>query len=496
MKQLFLLFIGFIFFGSIFAQNASKDQVAKVKEVHEKLLKAIDYQGSKANKPTSTILGSGNRIASTDGNNIFIRPKVYKLLEKAKVLDEGLALIIGHELGHISESHPHQRASFSVVPLDIENYERSPCDEECKEMEQFCDYFGCFAAYRAGYNVWRKVEDIMNVLCVHYDCSANEVYKSKEDRIRALQALEKSVEEMSRKFDTANDLTLIGKHAEARTYYQSIHEVFPSREIKNNIALTYLLESLPNLPEPACCFAYPFELDHETRLQEGVRGEEEEEIQEAYRLVAKATATLDALTGRYPEYTPALFNLGCAYLLNEEYSRAMEYFDDCISGKSESVKQRAELGKALAKFLKKSDDKILLRQLAALDTDVGRMAALNLKRIEDKACENANAMVEHSCKRLLDFPPSGDLKVIPSPVGGSKISLNYNDPLLNLMDKSVADIERQFCTPYSIIPLKSGICHIYKHKKKYQYRPDIPGLAILFEEGKVVEYFLFYEEWE
>lgn len=494
MKHSFLLFIGLIICGFTSAQSEEE----KFVEVRDKLLYAIDYQGNNTNKPEVILSDYNKKIASTNANEIFIDQKAYKLLESAGVLDEGLALLIGHELGHVSRSSLHY-TTFSVVPVDVKQYKKNPCDEKkCKEMEQFCDYFGCFAAYRAGYDIWAKAPQIFNALCADYDCKANELYKSKEERTRALEALEDSVKEMSDRFDTANALTLIGEFAEAHAYYQSIYEVFPSREIGNNIALTYLLESMLKFPDPVSCFVYPFELDHQTRLREGVRGDDEKAEKEAAYLVGQAIDILNEITGQYDDYTPALFNLGCAYLLDKQYDKAIRHFDTCVLKGNKDIEEKAALGKAIAVYFDEQDRTDLEKLKDTSTPNIREMATLNLQKIANGNCNEGNKNNSQNCSELSEFPPNIDLKAIESQTNKAKISFSHNDARLNIMHKSINDIEYQFCTPYSMIPLKSGVYYIYRHKKKYEYTTNTPGLTVLFKKGRVVEYFLFYKqnEWE
>lgn len=477
----------------------------KLEEVRDKLLKGFGFQSSFV--PDIQFRDKSDHLAGYTKNIITIGGDAYNILKNRGLLDEGLALLIGHELGHFDLDTIFQHRQFSVMSLDMDNYLSAECDGQCQKMEAFCDYFGCFAAHRAGYDIWNKADEIIQVICETYTCTETNTHLSEQDRRDALRKLQKSVEDMSHLFDVAYRMTLIGEYEKAQKYYGIIEKTFPSREIKNNKALNTMLQGLSLMKGRMRDFSYPFELDNETRLREGVRAKSDEEAKKSERLINTAIQVLEPITGRHDDYTPALFNLGCAYLLADKTTMAKEKFG-CIRPVNKLMEDKVKMGKALADYIG-TGDKTGLKYLEknAATPYLKQAAKLNLtspKDISDKIqsdpqkCKDLNKYQSpkvHTSRKLLDtniqFQPH---QTSPLYCIDNTMTLYINDPQLQLMGKSKNQIESDSCTsPFSTIPSKSGVYYLYKNIDIVGNYDETTGLVIQVDStNKVIEYFMYY----
>ncbi len=86
----------------------------------------------------------GIAVSHKDGVNIGV--KVLKLR------DEGIAMILGHELGHIVLGHVRDETALISHSASI-------------AQERDCDVFGLFLCQQAGYSVTKCAEAIRLLLC-------------------------------------------------------------------------------------------------------------------------------------------------------------------------------------------------------------------------------------------------------------------------------------------------------------------------------------------
>jgi len=505
-RKILLLCISFCLPVCCFSQCETDDE-CKLQEVLNKLLDGLDFQ--KTTLPIIKFKGSENRTATYGSNIIRVERKAYNTLKNSNLLDEGLALVIGHELGHLSLDPNSKHAPFSVVPFDMNNYKSQQFDDEDKKMEDFCDYFGCFAAHRAGYDIWNKTAPVLQTLCKAYGCKKSTSHHTNLDRVKILDNLQKTVEDMSHIFDVAYKMTLIGEYQKSQACYEIIEKRFPSREIINNKALNQLLEGLTLVPEPMNRFSYPFELDNETRLREGVRAKDKEEAKKSKQLISTAIQTLKPVVSKHPEYTPAIFNLACAYLLADDLENAEMHFNACIFNTDIVLQHKAKMGKAIIEYISYKDTSELeWLEMNATTKHLRDMAKLNLRHKERSNTKKSSGPKNKKFDKYSHQKSVGSRKLFDSNIryiesettpiySFDKMILQINDTQVCAKGYSKNQIEDYLNTPpYSSIPTKSGTYYLYKNKTIFRNNSETIGLVVLIDDQskKVVEYFMFYVE--
>jgi len=119
-----------------------------------------------------------------------------------------------------------------------------------------------------------------------------------------------------------------------------LREGFVSREIFNNLGVTFALEALELMPADSMPFMVPFEFDAQTRLDNGSERDisETDAARQEY-LVNKAIEFFDKSVHLDRDYGVGKMNLGLAYLINHELTDSRYWLE-----KSKSDLGGPELG--------------------------------------------------------------------------------------------------------------------------------------------------------
>ncbi len=111
--------------------------------------------------------------------------------------------------------------------------------------------------------------------------------------------------------------------------FDYIARKFPSREILNNAGVARALEAIDLFEEGALRFAYPFELDAQTRLRSGGKADQygyvETGGEQRERLLEEAVEKFEKACEKDPDYATACINLACAFGLQGESEDAIHY---------------------------------------------------------------------------------------------------------------------------------------------------------------------------
>ena len=260
-------------------------------------------------------------------NTVNLEERVYDLCASlgADSLD-ALAVLLGHELAHYYKDHGWV-GDFGngFADLEVGKQLREIRRDESKlvEFETEADYFGGFFGYIAGYNTLDIAPETLARIYAEYEL---------DERIRGYPPLaerqeiaRRSVEQLRRLvpvFEAGNRLLLIGRRVDAARCFDYIARTFPSREILNNAGVARALEAVSLFPPGELRFAYPFELDAETRLQGG-SVERGDQPALRTRLLGEAREAFDKARQKDPAYATAYVNLACVADLQGEPEEAV-----------------------------------------------------------------------------------------------------------------------------------------------------------------------------
>ncbi len=245
-----------------------------------------------------------------------------------------LAFILAHELTHRYKKHiwitNEDRNSFKSFSFmnNIKNFSQNQTRR--LEIESEADLKGGFYAYIAGYDALNSAPLLLDSLYKKYNQkNENLIYPSLEERKDMCKEQIKKLERLKVIFDASNYALVSGYYKGAQKGFSKIlNEEFLSKEIWNNLGLSYILEAIEKMDDTTI-FAYPFELDSKSRLNNinpkfraigGInKSEIESLINEAIKRFKKANYKISQL------------NISCCYslltkLYNEDSKKRDEYF--------------------------------------------------------------------------------------------------------------------------------------------------------------------------
>ena len=290
-----------------------------------------------------------------------------------------LAAILGHEITHYYEKHGWTEL-FAAEHSEMNSAAEMMHTDEHLAQEIQADYLGGFLAYAAGYQATKIMPDFLEKVYQSYG------FPEKMEGYPSLQERKKMAEESSEKsqmlaniFDFANYLTAAGELGTAKFYLEYILKDFQSRELYNNLGVVSTMAALDLFSKKELKYAYPLELDAESRLKDSKKGgttdfasqklQREKLLQEAVEHF-KTAILLDE------NYAPGYLNLGCAYALLGEVDDAA-YF-------ANKAKKYAKKGKKS----KTASDAIVLLGIIAIE--IKDIEEANL--LFDKAAKSGNEL--------------------------------------------------------------------------------------------------------
>ncbi len=318
LKALILLLI--IPFLSFSSPDISVKQI-EVEKIVKNMVNAIgDFR-----KPVPVVKlqpGKSTKVAYIYKDNvsnqylIMVDEVLYDLcMEYGDQGDDALAAILGHELAHYYNDHHFSDNfvsffGFSETGDKIEQADKTM--ESLTVYETQADYYGGMYGFMAGYNTFGMIPQLYEKIYKAYslpDQTAN--YPSKDERKQIAVKNGEKIKNLSYVFQVGTYCMLINKYDEAiKCFDYIINDGFITRDILNNLGVAYALRAMQlkgrTIEEP---YAYPFELDAQSRLKAGTKGVTDDPT--ALLNLAKDNFEKAALLD--PDYATAEVNLACVW---------------------------------------------------------------------------------------------------------------------------------------------------------------------------------------
>ena len=331
-------------------------KVKAVRQVFDRLVRAI---GDGRTPPGLQVLPA----AAGEMRIVWFSPQYSAVIIEERACDllaslgpdslEAMAWLLGHELAHYYKDH-HWSGDFgnSLVDLQVGKDLKGLSTQRKKrvEIETEADFFGGLSGYVAGYNTFGIMPRALELLYNAYELDANlPGYPSLPERQEIARRAVGQLRLMVPIFEAGYRLLLLGQCEEAARCFEFIARTFPSREMLNNVGVAQALEALALFELEERPFAYPFELDTETRLRQTLKAKageipyEENRIERRERLLTRAQEAFDRARQKDPDYAPAYINRACAADLLGEYEEAAYWAMQArkIAGKSSEALSRA-----------------------------------------------------------------------------------------------------------------------------------------------------------
>lgn len=281
-----------------------------------------------------------NRIAQLKWQpvpKIIVDEQLYDLCKNfAKDSLHALACIIGHELAHYYENHSYT-SSFSNPMASAADSIFSQANS--KEMEGEADYFGLFYGFLAGYDTFRVLPHILDSIYKAYNKPEQlPGYPTKDERISIARKIIQEVKPLVGIFQAGQFLYLRKNYQEAAVCFDYLLTKYPGREIYNNSGVAKLALAMEVMDAEQLYFAYPFELDADTRLtRRTIRSTDDKLIrqQKIDSLLSKAQRDFEKTIAIDQSYSSAYINLASVYSLQNNQEAAIGKINElekvCIS---------------------------------------------------------------------------------------------------------------------------------------------------------------------
>lgn len=365
MKRIFSIIILFSFIGNVFSKPDDFNQQFKsCYRVYFDIINAIGRLDPTAPKIVPRRSSTLTAQITPDGE-IHIGDKFIEVCRSmGKDSLNAMALVIGHELAHHYAEHFWVKDYGTAYAELGWGQKIKGTFKDVKELgvyESQADEFGMFFAYVAGYNTLGLAADLYQHIYDAYGLPDTlPGYPSLEERKQIAQLSEERVKQLIHVFETGKLLNilstvetgqyrqyLLGKASEC--YEHIINEKFTSREMYNNLGISYMLMAMGLMDDDEIEFSYPVVLDDDSRLYDteeagtkGVLGfgNTEEQIE---HYLEQAKRYFNHAKELDKHYVPPYINLANVYDLRKEYDDA-EY----MANKAHKIAQEQEKSKLVA----------------------------------------------------------------------------------------------------------------------------------------------------
>ncbi len=259
-------------------------------------------------------------MISYQEQKIYLEEAAYDICTKFFKADslDALASYLGHELAHYRANHEvknHYTWEFkddlfsAAVSGKKINLPQKDKNEIIKLLfysltsstEVEADLDGGFLAYLAGYKTLGIGEELLQRTYDTFGIKPepeNKDYPTLEERKKIVRETEKELSSLISLFETGNLLMAVGQYESALICHEAILKRFQSREIYNNIGVLNALVFLDKVDQKKVRFAFPLELDLESRL-DATRNIEEEALS---FLLDAALTNFQAAIAKDPDY--------------------------------------------------------------------------------------------------------------------------------------------------------------------------------------------------
>ena len=249
-----------------------------------------------------------------------------------------LAFLLGHELGHVSQSINRLSGFAGDEAKTVDAAENA-------RREADADLRGGVFGYRAGMDSLSGAGEILEAVYKKYGLGPKlEGYPSLEERQAGVQTALSELRKLIPVFDAANLLLILGNYDVAADCFESIGRRFRSREIYNNKGVGYALW-LASTVDPKQLAPYPWILDSSSRLHvagSGSRGETAKVTPD--EMFERGMRAFEDAKRLDPDYVPSYINAACLYdLKNPKDRHAVNELDDAADHLKDGTTLKAAL---------------------------------------------------------------------------------------------------------------------------------------------------------
>jgi len=333
-----------------------------------------------------------------NGNKIQFEYQAYQICRKmGEDSLNAVAFILSHELGHYYRDHKWLSdvgSSYAGTELGDKLELANESIDTTIRYETEADEYSCFYSKIAGYSIINAPQFFDSLYIGYRFPDKMNRYPSLKQRKEIALNIEKQTSELYRLYDIASIMMLKGEYRCASILYKNIlNKRFGSREIFNNIGVSYALEGLKYASDEYKDLAFPFSIDLSSRLSGNLRGIDQSDSLKAASYFNRAKEMFEKSKKLDGNYLPAKINLAIVSALNNDFRFA--YY---LLSELEEIKTNYPLEKLKIEYTSALIDYIFRKELAtekiktlasnyhlALITlnRINHIDSLNIKQVND-----------------------------------------------------------------------------------------------------------------
>ncbi len=339
--------------------------VTRVDQVFARVVSAVDSASSRSFRLLLIKMGSGQLAAAIPDGTVLLTHEALKICYQNVPLEKGdarLAFLLGHELAHHVKNDFWQASAVESMRefvsaggdalQQVSDYIKQASDmgntpqagNVAKSKELQADAYGIVYMAMAGYDPHfvvdvtstNFIEEFVSRATGKHDFEDSE-HPSPEKRAAFLRTQLAAVADEVDLFRIGVRYYQQGRYDEARPFFERFMSRFPSREIFNNLGLTWYQLALERLAKcdtgAAFRFKLPTLLDTETRAF-ATRGESRASVclnnADYRREIGEAVKYLELSRAKDPFYLPSRINLVSALLMSGSATAALAAADDAL----------------------------------------------------------------------------------------------------------------------------------------------------------------------
>jgi tetratricopeptide (TPR) repeat protein len=269
MKRIICLIFVFVFFNNVNSQTNNWNK--KVISIYEDLISNI--ANNFPAPPEIKITKTKNNPAYISKGVIYIDIRLVNLLCDTDEFESKMAYVLSHELAHHYLNHSwasNTGLSYSnPIGEFIEDNSNLFSKTQRKLDESQADLFGGFFSQISGYDALLYGKETLKSIYEEYSIPKNlKGYPSLDERLDIVDSNVKKSNDLASIFHFGNMALAVGKLGMARNCFKEIlNNNFTSREIYNNLGLSFLLNAIENSDSTISKYSYPIFIEQNTRAE-------------------------------------------------------------------------------------------------------------------------------------------------------------------------------------------------------------------------------------
>lgn len=320
-----------------YAVVEDKDIRSRVESVWNRVVRMVDKRGG---------INYSLEILDTNDIGAWAYPGGFIVITKGLVnlteTDDELAFILAHELGHQAQGHldkpiekeleQRYKSFLDNKGIDGQGIVAEFTSEIARQKEIDADQYGVLYTSISGYNVTSAFSILDKIIT----SDKSKTHPDKETRQSMIRnRLDKIISDLEL-FNMGIIFYNIGEYDYAESLFRNFLNVYPSREVYNNLAVTLHQKAFKHyIPEYDISTKKTIQIDTKTQAGRIGRAVSADVMKKFIDLINQAIDNYKKAIDQDPYYAISYNNLGCAYDDIGEFDFAIAYLKKAIKLKSD-----------------------------------------------------------------------------------------------------------------------------------------------------------------